>query len=435
MQRIVVKITVKKVDDINIILSGLVENEVTQQKIARLKAESEAKEQESSDTKDVVENALDTMNGDETFQRDAEGEILKDFITAGMKEANVHVDDILGQPGFLKYEKKENGIYLEVQIATSPTIDTDVDYSDIIPIYTRPMATKAMIDEKLSELASQNTVLSTIDTPRAVENDDATIIDFEGFVDGVAFEGGSAEKFSLKIGSNSFIPGFEAQLIGMEYGQEKNITVTFPEDYQSKDLAGKETEFKVKLHEIQESKAVVVDDVLAQRILNDEKATLDTLKEKLADKIMSQELSNLYNEELKPKLIAGLLTKFDFTLPNNVVEQEIDAKINEQAQRMSKEDHALYKDDKKKFHELRKTVRQSAEDSIKAAMIVEALAKKEGAMADEQEVHSALYYQAMMTGQDATELVEYYKENNLMTSAIMGLTEDKLFGQMLGFDK
>ncbi|HHD75900.1 MAG TPA: trigger factor, partial [Campylobacterales bacterium] len=87
------------------------------------------------------------------------------------------------------------------------------------------------------------------------------------------------------------------------------------------------------------------------------------------------------------------------------------------------------------FHALRESVREEAENAIKIALIVEALAKKQGLEVDEQEILSALYYQAMMSGQDATELVEYYKKNNLMTSAKMGLTEDKLFGQMLGFDK
>jgi trigger factor len=87
------------------------------------------------------------------------------------------------------------------------------------------------------------------------------------------------------------------------------------------------------------------------------------------------------------------------------------------------------------FHELMISLRLEAEDSIKCALIVEAIAKDRAVLADEQEVHSALYYQAMMTGQDAQELLQYYKDNNLMTSAKMGLTEDKLFGQMLGFDK
>ena len=97
-----------------------------------------------------------------------------------------------------------------------------------------------------------------------VRDGDMVLIDFEGFVDGVAFDGGKAEKFNLKIGSGQFIPGFEEQIIGMKYDDEKTVTVTFPEDYQSADLAGKEAEFKVKLHEIQEQAPVELNDELAQ---------------------------------------------------------------------------------------------------------------------------------------------------------------------------
>ena len=137
--------------------------------------------------------------------------------------------------------------------------------------------------------------------------------------------------------------------------------------------------------------------------------------------------------ELKPKIVQGLLAKFDFTLPNNIVEQEIDAKVSEKSRSFSEDQHKMYKEDKGKFMDLRESVREEARNTIKIGLIVEALAKKEDIDVHEQEVHAALGYQAMMTGQDAQELVKYYEDNNLMTSAKMGLTEDKLFGHMLGF--
>ncbi|CAA6806206.1 MAG: Cell division trigger factor (EC [uncultured Sulfurovum sp.] len=439
-------VTVEKLDDINVIISGEVKNSTIQANVEKLKKEAEARKEETkkelaNEMKDdePVDNNLvdDVLKGmePENYQRDAEGQILQEFIETGLKEANIPVEDILGQPGFRKYENRDDAIYLEVEISTAPEINTEVEYMDIIPSYTKPKAPEDAVNNQLREMAIQQAPFTSIPTAKSVENGDVAVIDFEGFIDGVAFEGGKAEKFNLKVGSNSFIPGFEEQVIGMAYDEEKTITVTFPADYSSTDLAGKESKFNVKLHEIQEQQYVAPDDAFAQKILNDDQATLDTLKEKLADKINSQALSNLYQEELKPKLIKGLLTKFDFTLPNNVVEQEIDAKVNERAQRMSKEEHELYKENKDMFHQLRNQVRQEAKDSIKAALIVEALAKKENINVDEQEVQAALYYQAMMTGQDAEELLKYYKENNLMTSAKMGLTEDKLFGIMLGFDK
>ena len=292
-----------------------------------------------------------------------------------------------------------------------------------------------MVETKLTEFAQQQAPFVKIEKPRALINGDVAVIDFTGFIDDKPFEGGSAEKFNLKIGSGSFIPGFEEQLIGMEYGEERSITVTFPKEYQAPDLAGKETRFDVKLHEIQEQKAETPDDAFAQKILSDPKATLDTLKEKLAEQITSDEISKIYMAELKPKIIKGLLAKFDFTLPNNIVEQEIDAKISEKSRSFTEEQHKNYKEDKGQFMELRESLREEARATIKTALIVEALAKKEGIEVHEQEVHAALGYQAMMTGQNAQDLVKYYEENNLMTSAKMGLTEDKLFGTMLGFNK
>lgn len=415
------KVKVEKIDDINIIISGIIENKMTEEKFATLK--EEAKKESSDDI------------NDDTLQQNAESTVLQEFIETGLKEANIDVEEILGQPGFKKYEKRENGLYLEIAISTSPNIDTNIDYNDVIPTFTQPDADAKDVEAKLQEMCVQQGLFEGIKTPREVQNDDITVIDFEGFIDGLAFDGGSAEKFNLKIGSNSFIPGFEEQLIGMNYGEEKTITVTFPQEYQSKDLAGKESEFKVKLLEIQEQKSLIADDAFAQKILSDKKATLDTLKNKLGEQIKSQALAQFYNDTLKPLLIKGLLEKFDFTLPQNIVEQEIDAKVTEAIEQMDEEKRKIIHEDREKFYKLRVSLTPVARDAIKTALIVEALAKKEGLEVDEQEIQSALYYQAMMSGQDAQELMNYYRENNLLTAAKMGLTEDKLFGKMLGIDK
>ncbi|MEA1920577.1 MAG: trigger factor [Campylobacterota bacterium] len=414
-------ITVEKIDDINFIITGTVDNRVIEEKVSKLKEAAKA--------------TVSDAPTDDSFEQDAAGEVFREFIEAGIKEANLKVEDLLGQPGLKKYEKQENSVFFEVDVAISQEINTDINYADVIPEYTKPKADPKAVEEKLEEFAKQQAPFSAIEHAKAVENGDVTVIDFTGYMDGKPFEGGSAEKFNLRIGSNSFIPGFEEQLIGMEYKEERTITVTFPEDYQSKELAGKETQFLIKLHEIQEQKAVVSDDAFAQRILNDKTATIDTLKEKLADQITAQDLTDLYNNELKPKLIEGLLSKFEFPLPNNIVEQEIDAKVREKLQHFSQEEQQSYIENKEKLHEFRDSIRDEARDGIKIAMIIEVLAKKEGIDVDEQEVLAALAHHAMMTGQNAQEIEKYYRENNLMTSAKLGLTEDKLFGQILGFHK
>ena len=416
------KVTVEKVDDINFIMSGVVENSVIENKATKLKEQhtKEAKNDESTDDK---------------FGQDAAEEVFKEFVDAGIKEANIDVNSVLGQPALKKYEQQENGVYFEVELSTSPEINVDIDYMDIVPSFTKPVADEKTVEAKLLEYATQQAPYSRIKTPKAVEDGDVAVIDFAGYIDGKLFEGGSAEKFNLKIGSNSFIPGFEEQVIGMEYNEEKTIVVTFPKDYQADDLAGKETQFIVKLHEIQEQIAGTPDDAFAKKVLNDPKATLDSLKSKLADQLTSEDVSRVYMAELKPKIIQGLLGIFDFTLPSNIVEQEIDAKVREKTSSFSEDEHKLYMEDKEKFNELRESVRDLARASIKTTLIVEAIAEKEGVVVHEQEVHAALGYQAMMTGQDAQDLLKYYEENNLMHSAKMGLTEDKLFGVLLGFNK
>jgi len=268
-----------------------------------------------------------------------------------------------------------------------------------------------------------------------VKDGDMTLIDFEGFVDGVAFDGGKAEKFNLKIGSNQFIPGFEEQIIGMKYEEEKTVTVTFPAEYQSADLAGKEAEFKVTLHEIQEQVTPEIDDELAKKLLQgEENATLDMLKEKLNEQIASEKIAKLFNEELKPKLIEALVAKFDFALPNNIVDQEIDAKINEKARTMSEEELNDFKENPEKVDALRDEVRDDAAASVKATFIVDALAKAEEIKVEDQEVSQAIYYEAMMSGQDPQEVIKYYQEKNLLPAVKMGMIEDKLFGKMLGLN-
>ncbi|HFQ60886.1 MAG TPA: trigger factor [Epsilonproteobacteria bacterium] len=428
------KVTVKKVDDANIIVSGVLDSDAIDANIEKL-AKQAAKEIKVDGFRagKVPVAVVKQMHGEKLAQ-DAEGEALRELIDAGLAEAKISAADMLGQPGFKKYEKTDKGIEVEVEISTRPNIDTK-GYMDAVPSFKKPKAAKKDVDAKLKEMAEEQAPFEKIARKRAVKDGDMTVIDFEGFVDGVAFDGGKAEKFNLKIGSGQFIPGFEEQIIGMKYEEEKDVVVNFPKEYQAAELAGKEATFKVKLHEIQEQKAAEIDDALAQKLLNDEKATLKELTEKVEAQVETAALSKVYNEEIKPKLVEALVKKFDFALPNNIVEQEIDAKINAKAQEMSEDELAEYKDNEKKINELRDSVREDATASVKATFIVDALAKEENITVDDQEVSQAIYYEAMMSGQDPQQVIKYYEENNLLPAVKMGMIEDKLFGKMLGLDK
>ena len=427
------KVTVNKVDDANIIVSGTLDAAAIDANVEKL-ARQAAKEVKVDGFRagKVPVSVVKQMHGDKLAQ-DAEGEALRELIDAGLAEAKVNPADMIGQPSFKKYEKTDSGIEVEVEISTRPEFDLE-GYMDVVPAFEKPKAEDKEVEAKLEEMAKEQAPFEKIKRKRMVKDADMTVIDFEGFVDGVAFDGGKAEKFSLKIGSGSFIPGFEEQIIGMKYDEQKDVVVTFPEEYQSKELAGKEATFKVTLHEIQEQAEAEINDELAQKLLNDEKATLAELKEKIAAQIETAALSKVYNEDLKPKMVEALVNKFDIALPSNIVEQEIDAKINAKAQEMDEKELATYKDNEEKINALRDSVREDAVASVKATFIVDALAKKEEITVEDQEVSQAIYYEAMMSGQDAQQVIKYYQENNLLPAVKMGMIEDKLFGKMLGLE-
>ena len=427
------KVTVNKVDDANIIVSGTLDAAAIDANVEKL-ARQAAKEVKVDGFRagKVPVSVVKQMHGDKLAQ-DAEGEALRELIDAGLAEAKVNPADMIGQPSFKKYEKTDAGIEVEVEVSTRPEFDLE-GYMDVVPAFEKPKADAKEVDAKLEEMAKEQAPFEKIKRKRMVKDGDMTLIDFEGFVDGVAFDGGKAEKFNLKIGSGQFIPGFEEQIIGMKYDEQKDVVVTFPAEYQSKDLAGKEATFKVTLHEIQEQSEAEINDALAQKLLNDEKATLAELKEKVTAQIETAALSKVYNEDLKPKMVEALVNKFDIALPNNIVDQEIDAKINAKAQEMDEKELATYKDNEEKINELRDSVREDAVASVKATFIVDALAKKEEITVEDQEVSQAIYYEAMMSGQDAQEVIKYYQENNLLPAVKMGMIEDKLFGKMLGLE-
>ena len=427
-------ITVKKVDDANTIVSGKIDNAQIEKNVDKLAKEA-AKQVKVDGFRPgkVPVSVVKSIHG-EKLQQDAEGEALKEFINAGLKEAEIAASDMIGQPGFKKYEKGENEIDVEIEISLRPKFEAE-GYKEVMPAFEKPEADEKAIDEKIEEILTQQAPWVKIKRKRMVKEGDMTLIDFEGFIDGEAFAGGKAEKFNLKIGSGQFIPGFEDQIVGMKYEEERTIKVTFPENYQSADLAGKEAEFKVTLHEIQEQVPEELTDEVAQKLLGGEEgATVETLKERIRNQLEREEVSKLYHTELKPKIVEALVEKFDFALPRNIVEQEIDAKINQRAQEMSEEELNEYKENPEKIEALRDEVRADAEASVKATFIVDELAKKEGISVGDQEVSQALYYEAIMSGQDPQAIIKYYEERNLLPAIKMGMIEDKLFGKLLGLD-
>ena len=259
------------------------------------------------------------------------------------------------------------------------------------------------IDHEIGHMQERNARLVNVED-RPVEKDDTTVIDFEGFVDGVAFEGGKAENHELVIGSNTFIPGFEDQIIGMKIGEEKDINVTFPEEYFSKDLAGKAAVFKVKLHEIKKKELPEVDDEFAKDV--SEFDTIKELKASIKEKL-EEENKNKAKYETEEEAIKTVCDNTEIDIPSGMVETETDNMIKDIEQRLMYQglNFAQYLQMMGKTEEdMRNEMKEQAERQVKTKLVLEAIVVAEKIEATEEEIKAKLEEMATMYGKDVKEL-------------------------------
>jgi len=426
-----VTLNVEKLDEANYKVSATIDTKDIDSKLDKLAKEASKSVKVDGFRKGKVPVAVVKKMYGEKLTQDAESEAIGEVLQEAYKEANIAVEDVIGNPTFEKFEDKDDTKEIELIISLRPKIELG-DYKDIAPEFTKPEASEEDINEELEAVAQRFTKAKSIEDDRALENGDIALFDFKGILDGEAFEGGSAENYELKIGSKQFIPGFEEQMVGMKKGEEKTIKVTFPEDYQAENLKGKEVDFELKLHDIKVDVKPEIDDELAKKALAKEDATLDELKEQSKKIAEDSKTRKLYEDELKPKILENLIEKFQFDLPKNILEQEIDNQVNQKAQTLSKEEIEEIKNSSEKLDELRESVREDAQNSVKATFIVDALAKAENIEVSDSEISQVLYYEALMSGQDPQQVMEYYQANNLIPVVKMGMMEDKLFTKLLG---
>ena len=207
-------------------------------------------------------NIVERMYGDEIFYEDAFNELVPSIYEKEIEENKI---EAVSRPDIHKKKKKKGeDLVFTAIVQTKPEV-TLGKYKGIELKKVEYPVTDEDVEHELGHMQEQNARTLTVED-RPVKEKDIAVIDFEGFVDGKAFEGGKAEKHELEIGSKTFIPGFEDQVIGMKVGEEKDINVKFPEDYFSKDLAGKDATFKVKLHEIKEKQLPALDDEFAHAV-------------------------------------------------------------------------------------------------------------------------------------------------------------------------
>jgi len=367
----------------------------------------------------------------EKLVQDAEAEAIRDVLSKGLEEMSIANESLIGEPTISQFDKDADKIEVTVKIAMRPVIEMG-DYTSKVKGFKKPTVSDKDVEKRIKEIAQNQAQLVDIKRNRKMKDGDTAVIDFEGSVDGVLFDGGKAENHSLTLGSNQFIPGFEDQLIGVKRDEEVVIKVTFPENYGSNELAGKDAEFKVKVNQIQVKEDVEINDELAKKMLpGQDDASLEMLNKQVKEQMEAEELSKLYNDDLKPALLETFVSEITFDLPEFVVEQEIDMALNKSASTMNEDEIKELKENTDKLDELRETFRDDAVRSVKATFIIDSLALAENIKVEEQEVMQTIYYEAMQMGQDPQKSYENYKENGYLPAIQMSMVEDKVLSTLL----
>lgn len=260
---------------------------------------------------------IETHYGANVFFEDAVNYLYNNNIEAVVEKSGLDVVDV--QNTDVTEVSKENGVTLKADFITKPEVEIS-DYKGINVKKTVKTVTDEAVDAEINKMRERVARIVTVDG-RAVQEGDTAVIDFEGFVDGVAFEGGKGEKFPLEIGSHTFIPGFEEQIVGKNVNDEFDVNVTFPEDYNSDELKGKPAVFKCKLHEIKAKEMPELDDDFVKDV--SEKDTVDELKAEIRENLEKQyeeEASNNADNALMDEVIG----KMKAEIPEVMYERRID---------------------------------------------------------------------------------------------------------------
>ena len=255
--------------------------------------------------------------GKESLFIDAADSVLQDAYTKAMEESKLIP---VVQPSVDLKSLNEDGVEFTFKIITKP----EVKVNKYKGLNIKPESVEVSDDEvnhELGHLLERYTELVTKEDG-VVEEGNTAVIDFEGFKDGVAFDGGKGENYSLEIGSHTFIPGFEEQLVGMKSGEEKEIEVTFPEDYGSKDLAGAKATFKVKVHEVKEKQNRELDEEFFEDLGLEGVNSEETLKEEIKKSILAQKEMDAENKYIDA-ILEGVSKNVEVDIPEEMVEEEV----------------------------------------------------------------------------------------------------------------
>ncbi len=292
--------------------------------------------------------------------------------------------EVVSEPEMELESLDENGITLKVKVYTKPEVEI-TSYKGLEVTKEKVEVTEEDINNEIESVRNRNSRKITV-SDRPVEKDDEAIIDFEGFVDGVAFEGGKGEKYPLVIGSNSFIPGFEDQIIGKNIGVEFDVNVTFPKEYGSEELADKDAVFKVLVHEIKRTELPELDDEFVKDV--SEFDTLEEYKEDIKSKINDRK-EKAAEHKMEEELINALLENLNADIPAPMIEGEIERNVRDYEYRLSSQGGSLdmyFQYTGMTMENLRENFKEQSERQVKTRLALEKIVELENLTPNEEAI-------------------------------------------------
>ena len=328
---------------------------------------------------------IEKMYGADIFHYDAINDLFPDAYEAAVAAAGV---EPVGRPEVdVVSENLEDGVVLKVTVAVKPEIKVG-NYTGLKAVKKVHTVDDADVEAELVRMQNRNGRIITREGK--AENGDTVEMDFEGFVDGVPFEGGKAEHYTLVLGSGSFIPGFEDQLVGHAAGEEFDVNVTFPEDYQAKELAGKPAVFKIKLHEVKTKELPALDDEFAKDV--SEYDTLDELKASIR-KGMEEQNDKQASLEVENDLVDQVIATIEGDIPDAMYEARMDEAVRDFEYRLAQQGLKLdmylqYMG--QTMETFRASFKEQAEKQVKIRLALEAIAAAENITASDEDLEAEL---------------------------------------------
>ena len=346
------------------------------------------------------------------FKKEIEGEILNHIISEEYRKA-VEENNLspIADIKLEKYENNEDNVEVVFTIPVLPEI-TLGDYKSVKVEKEALDVNDEKVNAEIEIMRSNAGKLKEVADDEAAKDKDVANINFEGFVDGEAFDGGKAEGFDLTLGSKSFIDTFEDQIIGHKKGDEFDVNVTFPEEYHAENLKGKPAVFKIKLNSIKRKEEAELNEDLAKELGYD---SVEDLKAKTKENLIKREETRIENE-YKGKVVDAVVEGVNFEIPEAIVEREIQFQINRFAQQLQMQGMSLnqyFEMTGQNIEKMRESIKESAEKSVKRDLVLNEIAKAEKVEATEEEVNAELDRTALMYGMDREGLIaEVRKSGN-----------------------